>query len=260
MTTPNLVYFHGQPGSPAELTLAARRPDPMTLFAPDRGSDRTDLAFDAYIDHLTDEIMRRFPSGPLRLAGFSMGAFVAMEVSIRLTGRALGRDLTLDLISPPAPLETGNYLPRMAGGVVFNLARTAPWAFGFMTTLQGRLAAAAPQVLYGQLFSKAAGADRDLAATAGFEEMIMDLLESSLRDGARGYRREILAFVRSGEGRLAKVTAPVTLWQGMADTWTPPDMADALAARLPNLRADRRFPGLSHYSTLKAALAEIVPA
>lgn len=142
---------------------------------------------------------------------------------------------------------------------MFNLARNAPWAFGLMTMLQARLAAAAPQVLYAQLFSKAAGADRDLAATAVFEEVVLALLESSLRDGARGYRREILAFVRSGEDRLARVTAPVTLWQGTADTWTPPDMADALAARLPNLKADRRFPGLSHYSTLKAALAEIVP-
>lgn len=260
MTTPNLVYFHGQPGASGELTLAARRPDPGTVFAPDRGSDRTDLTFDAYMDHLTEEVLRRFPSGPLRMAGFSMGAFVAMEVSIRLAGRALGRDLTLDLISPPAPLETGDYLPRMAGGIVFNLARNAPWAFGVMTTLQARLAAAAPQVLYTQLFSKAAGADRDLAATAGFEAMILDLLGRSLGDGAKGYRREILAFVRARADRLAMVTAPVTLWQGTADTWTPPDMANALAACLPNLKADRRLPGLSHYSTLQAALAEIIPA
>ena len=34
-------------------------------------------------------------------------------------------------------------------------------------------------------------------------------------------------------------------------------MADALASTLPNLKADNRFPGMSHYSTLKAALGEI---
>jgi len=258
MTIPNLIYFHGQPGSPDELRLAARTPDPARLFAPDRGSDRIDLSFESYMDHLADSILARFPSGPLRIAGFSMGAFVAMEVSARLSGRALGRDLALDLISPPAPLETGNFLPHMAGGVVFNLARNAPWAFSLMTTLQGQLAAAAPRILYAQLFATASGDDRGLAATAAFEDMILKLIARTLQDGAKGYRREILAYVRAGEDRLARVTAPVTLWQGTVDNWTPPAMADTLAARLPNLRADRRFPGLSHYSTLKAALSEIM--
>ena len=187
-----------------------------------------------------------------------MGAFVAMEVSARLSGRALGRDLALDLISPPAPLETGDFLPHMAGGVVFNLARNAPWAFGLMTSLQGRLAKASPGILYNQLFATASGEDRDLAATADFEDMILKLIGRTLQEGAKGYRREILAFVRAGEDRLARVTAPVTLWQGTVDNWTPPAMADARAARLPNLRTDRRFSGLSHYSTLKAALAEII--
>ena len=35
-------------------------------------------------------------------------------------------------------------------------------------------------------------------------------------------------------------------------------MADALAAALPDVWAVRRLPGLSHYSTLRAALPAII--
>ena len=258
MTAQNLVYFHGQPGSPEELRLVSRHRDIASIFAPDRSADRTDLSFEEYLDALTSDILAAFPSGSLRLVGFSMGAFVAMEVSIRLTALALGRDIKLDMISPPAPLETGNYLPHMAGGVVFNLAKSAPWAFKLMTRLQAKLAAAAPQMLYRQLFSKAAGGDKALAETAEFEAVILALLGKTLRGEAMGYRREVLAFVRSNADRLSKVTAPVTLWQGTADNWTPAAMADALSHHLPNLVDDHRFSGLSHYSTLIAALTEIL--
>ena len=258
MTAQNLVYFHGQPGSPDELRLVSQHRDIASIFAPDRGADRTDLSFEQYLDALAGDILARFPSGSLRLIGFSMGAFVAMEISIRLTAQALGRDIKLDLISPPAPLDTGNYLPHMAGGVVFNLAKSAPWAFRIMTGLQAKLAAAAPQRLYRQLFSTAAGDDKALAETADFEAVILALLDKTLRGEAKGYRREVLAFVRSSADRLNKVTAPVTLWQGTADNWTPPAMADALSHALPNLQDHRRFQGLSHYSTLIAALTQIL--
>lgn len=57
-----------------------------------------------------------------------------------------------------------------------------------------------------------------------------------------------------------RVTQPVAFWQGLADTWTPPAMARALAAARPETRMLRPFPGLSHYSTLKAALPEVFSA
>ena len=77
---------------------------------------------------------------------------------------------------------------------------------------------------------------------------------------ARGYRREISGYVAQTSGRLSRLTQPVTLWQGLADTWTPPAMAQALAAARPETRTLRTFPGLPHYSTLQAALPEIFSA
>lgn len=256
----NLVYLHGQPGSPAELSLITARPANGIVFAPDRSSDRVDLDFDAYVDHLADEILARFPAGRLRLAGFSMGAFVALQVSPRLSARAPDLNIALDLISPPAPLDTGNHIPDMAGGLVFNLARHAPWAFNLMTSLQGRLAAAAPDLLYAQLFSTAAGQDKDLAATDAFEALIKTLLTNTLQGGAKGYRREVLAYVRWRSSQLGDAAFPAAIWHGALDNWTPPAMADALASCLPQIKSVRKFPGLSHYSTLKAALSEILAA
>lgn len=256
------VYFHGQPGSPDELHLV--RPGDWAssenLFAPDRATDRPELALGPYLDHLTTTIVQKFPIGPIRLIGFSLGGPVAIEVALRLIEKAGDRDLKLDLISAAAPLGCGDFLPDMAGGVVFSMARDRPRLFALLTRVQGWLARLAPRTLFAQIFDTAAGADADLAHNPAFQTTLKGVLAHSLGRGARGYRREILGFVALTPARLAGLKTPVTLWQGQADNWTPPAMAKALSRALPNIRAVRTFTGLSHYSTLQAALPEILGA
>lgn len=53
------------------------------------------------------------------------------------------------------------------------------------------------------------------------------------------------------------VPASGRLWQGGADNWTPPVMAEQLAARLPQASLTV-LPGLSHYSTLAAVLPQLL--
>ncbi|HEX5376977.1 MAG TPA: alpha/beta fold hydrolase [Phenylobacterium sp.] len=262
MTGARFVYFHGQPGSPEELDVvrpgAWRRSS--NLFVPDRATDRPDLALGPYLDHLAEDIARRFPDGPIRLVGFSLGCFVAVEVALRLAEGAGDRDLGLDLISAAAPLDLGDFLPDMAGGMVFSLARRQPFLFALLTRIQGGLAGLAPGLLFAQVFANAAGADADLVLRPEFQATIRGVLAHSLTHGARGYRREIAGYVAQTSERVTRLTRPVTLWQGQADTWTPPAMALALAAARPATRTLRTFPGLSHYSTLQAALPEIFSA
>lgn len=247
------VYFHGQPGSPEELSLVAEGSLPPDLFAPDRATDRPDLPLGAYLDHLTATVLARYPEGPVRLVGFSLGAFVALEVALRI----VDREVRLDLVSPAAPLGLGDFLPDMAGGAVFGLAARGPGLFGLLTGAQGGLARVAPGLLFSQIFAGAAGADAGLAREPAFRATVKRILAHALAGGAKGYRREVLGYVAWTPGRLAGLTHPVTLWQGEADSWTPPAMARALAAALPGAPGLRAFPGLSHYSTLQAALAEI---
>lgn len=251
-----VVYFHGQPGSPAELDLvfADPREHQGRVHAPDRATDRPDLPLAAYLDHLAADIGQRFPEGPLRLVGFSLGSFVAVEIGLRL--EALGRNLSLDLVSAAAPLDCGDFLPDMAGGAVFALARNQPALFSALTSVQGGLSRVAPGLLFAQIFAGAAGADAHLARDPAFQARVRGMIAHSLARGARAYRREILGYVAQPAQRLAGLRAPITLWQGDDDTWTPPAMAEAIVAVRPATL--RRFPGLSHYSTLQAALPQIL--
>ena len=253
MAADQFVYFHGQPGSPDELSLVAAGRLPSGLFAPDRATDRPDLPLGGYLDHLTATVLARYPAGPIRLVGFSLGAVVAIEVALRIAGR----DVRLDLVSPAAPLGLGDFLPDMAGGAVFGLAARSPGLFGLLTGVQGALARLAPDLLFSQIFAGAAGADADLARDPAFQATLKRILAHGLAGGAKGYRREVLGYVAWAPERLSGLTHPVTLWQGEADSWTPPAMARALAAALPGAPEVRTFPGLSHYSTLQAALPAI---
>ena len=259
MTARQFVYFHGQPGAPAELGLVwpDGGPGVARLFVPDRARDRPDLAIGPYLDRLAATIAQRFSQGPIGLVGFSLGGFVATEVALRLEQPGIARDISLDLISTAAPLGHGDFLPDMAGGAVFALARRAPRLFAALTLIQGVLARRAPGLLFGQIFAAAAGADADLARTPGFQAALQAILAHSLADGAEGYRREILGYVAQGPERLATLRAPITLWHGDCDNWAPPAMARAVVAQAPATRRLRAFPGLSHYSTLQAALGEI---
>jgi pimeloyl-ACP methyl ester carboxylesterase len=254
MADDQVVYFHGQPGSPDELKLIAAASPPTALFAPDRARDRPDLPLDTYLDHLAATVLARYPAGQIRLVGFSLGAFVAIEVALRLADR----DVRLDLVSPAAPLGLGDFLADMAGGSVFGLAARSPGLFGLLTGLQGALARIAPGVLFRQIFAGAAGADAELALDRAFQTTIRRILATSLADGAKGYRREVLGYVAWTPARLSGLSRPVTLWQGEVDSWTPLAMARALARALPVASKLRTFPGLSHYSTLRAALPEIL--
>ena len=252
------VYFHGQPGSPEELRLV--RADGWSgakdLLAPDRAGEGADLPLADYLDHLSRTILERFPQGPIRLVGFSLGGVIALDVARRLIEMAGDRDLSLDLIATPAPLGDGAVLKQMAGGLVFSLARTRPGLFGLLTSLQGTLSRRAPGLLYRQIFATAAGADSDLARDPAFETALRRILAHSLAAGAPAYRREVLAYAAHAGDSISRLERPVRLWQGLADTWTPPAMADELAAALPTATL-RTFEGLSHYSTLRAALPEI---
>ncbi len=248
------AYFHGQPGAPLELGILPQLPP--DVFAPDRARDRPELSAGAYYDHLAQEIRRRWPDGPLRLAGFSIGAFVACEVALRLADR----DLALDLISPAAPLGLGDFLPHMAGGPVFRLARDNPLAFRVLTWAQGLVARGAPDLLLDQLFASAAGEDAGLARSGEFRRILTAAMNRSLGQGAAGYRRDLRAYVRTPPDRFAGLSAPMTLWHGSADTWAPLAMSRALAAQLPEHRQVRVLPGQSHYSTLMAVAGEVFAA
>ncbi len=251
MADPQRVYLHGFPGGPEELQAFGVLSSPF--FAPDRRHDAPHLEFRAYVDHVARVISARFPDGALTLIGFSAGARIALELSVKLDDRVD----EIILISAAAPLQSGTFLPEMAGRLVFCSAQKSPFAFRALTAMQARISRWAPSTLYQKLFSSARGADQQLKFDARFKQLIQSVIVKTLRSGAVGYKREVRAYVQPWSDLLPRVKTPVTLWHGTADNWTPIGMADALAAALPNVRAVHRLPTLSHFSTLQMFLASL---
>lgn len=114
-----------------------------------------------------------------------------------------------------------------------------------------------PHRLFDLTFAHPAGEDAELVADPAFAMAVGNLLRRAIGEGARGYRREILACVRPWRLSLSTISAPVRIWQGTADNWTPPDMAAALAAALPGAEPVRWLDGRSHHSALRFALKAI---
>ena len=250
--TPTTVYLHGAPGSPTELEAFA--PAGFDAVAPDRFTTDPRMPLATYLDRTAVELRHATTASPtIRLVGFSLGARVALELATRLG------DLCemVELISPAAPLELGCFLPRMKGAPLFRAARLAPATLRPITWMQAQAATLAPGPLVRGLFSNSAEADARLISEPRFASNVARSLRRSYQVGSAGFRREILAYVRPWSGILAHVHAPVRIWQGSLDDWTPPDMAQALREALPNALPVRTLTGLSHFSTLKAALRQI---
>jgi pimeloyl-ACP methyl ester carboxylesterase len=245
---PRTLYFHGLPGSAAELgsfgpTLAANarhfhvvaRTDALALGDP-RG----------YFGRLAEQIVSQFPDEPLHLVGFSLGAAAALRVAPRLGARIS----QIDLISPAGPLGLGPFLDDMAGAPVFRAALAGRIPFVVLTFLQAQAARLAPARMAAALMASAQGCDRTLAADPHFIAQLAASLRHSLLAQRAAYRQEIALYVADWSAELARVQQAVTIWQGSEDNWTPPAMAQALAAALPAGADIQVHQGLSHFSTL----------
>lgn len=130
--SPFVVYLHGVPGTPAELALS----DGTSLlgpnvFAPDRTAIDPKLNANAAFDLLATQIAEKGGTRPIRLIGFSLGAFVALQIASRL-GPQIAR---LDLISAAAPHELGDFMPEMVGRRVFAVAGTGGLSFDMLVWL-----------------------------------------------------------------------------------------------------------------------------
>ena len=235
-----LVYLHGLPGSPDEVTLICGAPS--RFFAPNLRDGPLD-----------PQLTAQFGTQPITLIGFSLGAFRAL----RFAADHPERVAHLHLIAPAAPLELGDFLGQMAGGPIFRIARDNPKLFRLVTRLQAFAARIAPEFFAAQIFSTAQGDDIALKAKSGFLRDWGHIARHCLADGAQAYRDEITAYVAPWSDLLGRVQTPTSIWYGGADNWTPPAMAEALIKKLPIAPQVRRIENASHYSTLAAALTQI---
>lgn len=237
-----VAYFHGIPGGPGEWAANA----PAHLADAAALPDRNQPSFDAA------GFAAGLPQGAV-LIGFSLGAQAALQVAAA-AGDRIG---AVHLVSPAAPLQLGEFLPQMQGGKLFWFAANHPNWFGILSRAQSWIAWKTPGFLLNRLMSGAAGDDRALVRDPAWRAAMAETLRTGLGFSATGYIGQIRRYVQDWRDVLSQVHAPITIWQGDADNWTPPAMAQALAAALPGPVTTVMLPGASHYTALQAALARI---
>lgn len=253
---PVTLYFHGLPGSAAELRAFGPQIAEVTedFHVVARNLERPSASRRDYFDRLAESIERTVATGEVRLVGFSLGAAAALQVAPRLGARVS----QIDLVSPAGPLGLGDFIAHMAGAPVFRAAQAGRLAFAAFTAMQAQFARFASRRLATALMAKARGADRALTTDPQFLAQLAFSLRSSLLGQRAAYVEEIRLYVADWSAELAKVRQPVTIWQGSEDDWTPPMMARALAEALPDQPEVNMLSGLSHFSTLRFYLESMV--
>ncbi|SIO09265.1 Pimeloyl-ACP methyl ester carboxylesterase [Parasphingorhabdus marina DSM 22363] len=250
-----IAYFHGVPGSPAELDLVrCKKPHELDVFVPDRLVCGTDRDLSESFRAVADQIEQRYPDGRIEIIGFSLGTYFALQVAPFLSQRI---DV-LHLVSSTAPLQWSGYLEDMAGKAVFGMARENPGLFGGMTSIQSFMARYFPNILFKLLFASSRGEDRNLIGDSRFESVLSGILTDSLGHGSRSYQAEIMGYSNDWLPQRNLSEKKIILWHGQKDNWSPVQMAHDLQAYFGEGTELKEFPGLSHYSTLQYALHQIL--
>ncbi len=233
-----MIYFcHGVPGGPEDASLLGIE----GVAAPDLFAAPPLAQFDAATADAAD--------GSVHLVGFSIGAMVALRLAASRPER-IGK---VTLIAPAAPLSLGDFLPDMAGKLVFRLAKRLPSLLRFVTGLQGLVVKIAPDFLLDRLFAKADPHERRLVSEPEVRRVLRAGLRNSMVNHPTAYVQAISAYVGNWSGALQMVTCPVEIWHGEADSWAPVAMSETLVQNLPKGAQLHRIAGAGHYGALKAA-------
>jgi len=243
-----VIYFHGTPGSPDECEIfdAYAKQHQLAIICYDRSTIAPSLQGDAYYQCIAEEIANKVGDKPVDVIGFSIGAFIALQVCRVMNGKVR----SLHLVSAAAPLDAGDFIDAAAGKAVFRLAQNHPSAFLRLARVQGWLATMLPGLLLRMLFSSALGEDRALLADQGFRTTMTRTLKTCFKRDSLGYARDVISYVQPWKATLAEISVDTQIWHGAEDNWSPVAMADFLASALPGCSKITVLDGLSHYSCL----------
>jgi len=251
-----VVYFHGAPGSASECEVfdVPAKSNGLRVVCFDRFTLNGDADRDRYYQYIAMEVEAMLREGEtVDVIGFSIGAFVALEVSALLGAKVKN----IHLVSAAAPLIQGDYMDEMAAAFVFRLADRYSVVFYLLTQYQRLLALLAPVLLFKILFASCQGEDLVLSQKREFRQFIIPILENCFRRGSSGYMRDVKSYVKWDDD-LRWCIAKTTNWHGSSDNWSPFAMASHLQSVIPGAVKLERLEGMSHYSCLFHAAPKIM--
>jgi pimeloyl-ACP methyl ester carboxylesterase len=255
---PPVLYCHGWPGSGDEARLL--RDPPAWLIAPDRPGygQSTPRQAGSLLDWAGDVAVLVDALGIARfcVAGVSGGAPYALALAAALPARVAA----VALVNPVPPPDTA----AASDGAVrhlFRLGRHPRLAAFVLATarLVVRPGLARHAHLFGHLLPESDRAALNPETTT----LLLAAWRHGLSPGVAGAVHDAVLLARPWGFALEKVTAPVLVWQGGADSMVPPGCAAAFAA-LPHASI-RIVPDAGHYAlplghghAMLAALARAV--
>lgn len=249
MSNTRFLFCHGCPGGPDDARIgfpSIAQLEAPSLLATDDPKHSAQRAL--------DDMIRQRP-GKVSLVGFSLGAMVA----IKLARQNPEKIEKLYLVSPAAPLQAGDFLPNMAGRIVFRVARGFPQLLPALIAVQRLLLRVSPDGLLTQLFSSACHSERELLNDEDFKAVLVAGLNNSLDAHRHGYAAVLKAYVADWQTDLQDLAMPIEIWHGGSDSWAPPEMATALKAAFGDCADLMLLDDKGHYATLaafRAALSE----
>ena len=239
MTT--FIFCHGLPGCAADVELLQTANPACTIKTLDV------LSLDPDLQDAKTQIADLAGDPDVHLIGFSIGAMVAIKIAAANPDLVTG----LTLVSPAAPLSTGDFLPNMAGKPVFDMALKHPRRLKTLTWAQGLLARVAPNLLINALFAKCGPTEKDLLKKPAFLRALAQGFTNCFVHHRASYLAFIQSYVEDWSAVLPLVRCPVTLWHGTSDTWSPPAMSQTLTDLFGHRATFHGVPAAEHYSTLQ---------
>ncbi len=247
-----LFFCHGIPGSPRDSELLSLPAD-VDFVAPNLLALNSRDPLGEAISQF-DSAIAQAEGTAIELAGFSLGAMVALRLAARWPGQIRRGHLG----SPAAPLSLGDFLPAMAGRPVFELAAARPLLFGVLTAMQGLASRIAPRILMDRLFADSSESEKKLLADAGFQAILRSGLKNSYIDHPAAYRAWLQAYMGDWADEIDDIDCPVELWHGQQDSWAPVSMTHALASRLGTKATTHLVESAGHYVALTEARLRLV--
>ncbi|SDX76665.1 Pimeloyl-ACP methyl ester carboxylesterase [Ruegeria halocynthiae] len=240
-----VVFCHGMPGSTADAELLSKANPGIEVIALNLLSFEP-KAIDAELCDAIDALVSKTDDECVHVVGFSIGAMAAIKVAASRPNLVC----QLTLISPAAPLFIGDFLPKMAGKSVFELAMKRPRILRFLTCLQSLLTRFFPETMVKVLFAKCGAAERVLLEEETFNSIVKKALSESFVQSPAAYLAFISAYVADWSETLSAVQCDVVLWHGTNDTWSPVEMSHSLKGVFGENATINLVQGAEHYSTL----------
>jgi pimeloyl-ACP methyl ester carboxylesterase len=243
-----VVYFHGTPGSIDESAIFDKyaKLHNLNIICFERFSIPSSLKGAEYHETLFEAIKAEVKSEEFDVIAFSIGCHIALKQA-PLFGKQMKN---LHLISAAAPLESGDYLNDMAGGIVFTLAMRFPRLFWLLTKWQSLLINLSPNTLFKMLFASAKAKDKRLLQDPSFKLFITSLLRKTYSANLAGYLRDVTEYVKPWADSLTLCEAETYVWHGIEDNWSPFNMAEYLFNTIPTSAKLTQVEEASHYSCL----------